>query len=232
VNLTCEYCGKQFTTSRKRRCCDRSCSGKLAQVAKGKLAWQPEELGLIDDLLGSYPIEVIAKRIQALDKKKGWPIRTVLAVEVKAKRLYPSVRPVFNNFSLNEIANILGISRERTRLWTRTHGLPYVRRHTSCLSIKQKDFQDWAYKHPKKLAGIEAERLNYLMDDWDFCEEVEQMPYAGEGIARPVKNLTTGQVFKSVYAAAKASYVVKGCITGAIKRGGKSAGCQWEYVSM
>jgi hypothetical protein len=185
---------------------------------------------LIDDLLGSYPIEVIAKRIQALDRKKGWPIRTDLAVEVKAKRLYPSVRPVFNNFPLNEIANILGISRERTRLWTRTHGLPYVRRHTSCLSIKAKDFQEWAYKHPEKLAGIEAERLNYLMDDWDFCEEVEQMVYAGEGIARPVKNLTTGQVFKSVRAAAKASYVTKACIPGAIKRGGKAAGHRWAYV--
>lgn len=227
---TCAYCGNSFESIRKRLCCDRSCSGKLAQAAKGKLAWQKEELDIFEVWIGSEPMEAIAKRIQRLDRKKGWPIRSTTAIYVKAKRLYPSVRPVIDNFTRNEIANILDVSAERVRMWTRTHGLEFKRRYRSGLSIKASQFRTWAYQHPEKLSGISANRLDYLMNDMSFCEHVEQLPYSGIGIAKPVRNLTTGQVFKSVREAAKATYITKRSISGAIERNGKSAGCHWEYI--
>lgn len=226
----CVYCGKSFEANRKRLCCDRSCSGKLAQVKKGKLAWQVEELDILDTWIGAEPMEAIARRIQRLDMKKGWPVRSKTAIYVKAKRLYSCVRPVLDNFTRNEIASILGLSGERVRMWTRTHGLEFKRRYRSGLSIKASQFRAWAYNHPDKLAGIPADRLNYLMNDLDFCEHVAELPYEGIGIAKPVKNLSTGQVFRSVGQAAKATYISKRSIADAIKRGGKSAGYRWEYV--
>jgi hypothetical protein len=226
----CAYCGKLFESKRIRLCCDRSCSGKLSQAKKGKLAWQADELGILETWIGSEPMEAIAKRIQRLDKKRGWPVRSTTAIYVKAKRLYPSVRPVVDNFTRNEIANILGINAERVRMWTRTHGLEFKRRHRSGLSIKASQFRSWAYDHPEKLAGVRSERLDYLMNDLEFCKHVEQLPYTGVGIAKPVKNLSTGQTFKSAREAAKATYISRRSIADAIERNGKSAGYRWEYI--
>jgi hypothetical protein len=140
------------------------------------------------------------------------------------------VRPILDNWTLQELANILGVDRDRVRLWTRWSNLKYSKRSGGFFAIKRADFIEWAHKNPNKLASIDAERLNYVLDDLDFCEQVSELPYVGSGIERKVKNLTTGQVFRSEREAARQSYFTRWCIAAAIKRGGKAGGDYWEYV--
>ena len=230
LTLTCEICKATFTAKIKRRCCCRSCSSKLGSRNSGHLPWQPEETHILESLLTVQPLEVILKRIQQLDRRRGWPIRTRASLYTKSLDFSPTVRPILDNWPMQELANILGVDHERARLWTRWSNLKYTKRAGGFFSIKRADFIEWAYQNPEKLAGIDAERLDYVLEDYDFCERVSKLPYIGTGIARKVKNLTTGQVFKSAREAARQSHLSKWCVNGAIKRGGKAGGDYWEYV--
>lgn len=230
MNLTCKYCSTDFTAKRGRQCCDRSCSAKLATLTKGKNPWRQAEKDVINRLLGSMPAPAIVKAVQQLDKSKGWPVRTDTAVMVHLKRHYGSVVAVYDNFNRSQLAIALDIDRERVRQWTRHFDLPFSKWACSNSAITLKDFRQWAFNHPQQLAGIECDRLNWFLNDTDFCERVEILLYAGAGIRKAVQNLDTGVIYKSIRAAAADCYVTKRGIPQAIARNGRSGGYRWAYV--
>ena len=230
MQRNCEYCQKRFEAKRHRRCCDRSCSAKLSMEARGKVPWQPEELELIHELAGYQSKEAIARRVQKLDKQKGWPCRTVDAVTVRLFRMGYSKRPIFDNIPRDNLAKLLGVSRDRARSWTRNFRLP-SKKGALLVTIRLSDFRRWAYANPSCVAGIESDRLNWIMDDEEFCEKAEASPQPRIGRSVPIVRLSDGKTFTSLRAAARETFISKAALSAALKTGGTSAGSRWAYAN-
>jgi hypothetical protein len=93
------------------------------------------------------------------------------------------------------------------------------------------NFRAWAYEHPLCLAGIDSDRLNWLMEDKDFCDKVEAMQRPRIGIPQPVIRLSDGSRFASLKAAAREVYVDPTAIRAALVGGGNCAGSKWAFAN-
>jgi hypothetical protein len=229
MKRSCEYCGKQFESKRSRRCCDRTCAAKLAMKTKGRSAWSASEEALIERIAGTMPMADIIKKVRSFQRRNGLEVRTETAVKLKLKRMGESRKCTLDNLTQYELSRMLGISFDRVRNWTRLHNLPYKRAARNQFAIKLSDVRELAERKPHLFAGIEWATLMWLLDDEKLADSCLKSKLTG--LPMPVKRLDTGEVFPSIKEAAGRSYVTPGCIQGAIKRGGRSAGTQWELVS-
>lgn len=234
MKLICEHCQKEFEAKRLRRCCDRACASRVGMQVSGRKAWRTEETQYLIDIGGRYPLEKIVRRMQNFNKKHGWAARSPTAVQIKLRRLGISRKCIYDNFNRFELARILDISPDRVRSWTRRFGLPF-RKGGALTSISISSFRLWAYAHPELLTGIEAERLDWLMNDLDFCLEValppiQKTPKRKKFVPITVKRKDTGAVYPSLRDAAEAAYVHRSSLGKAIAQGRQCAGIEWEIV--
>lgn len=187
--------------------------------------WTEPELSLLHQLAEQYPFPKIAMRLHRLQKRNGIPIRSIDAISTKLKRLGYSKKPTLDNFNRDYLACALGISRDRARTWSKTFALPNDRQgHFMVIGIEP--FRQWVYTHADCVAGIDADRLDWFMNDRDFCEMVEQRQRPRIGRAQPVIRRSDGQIFPSLKAAARASYVHPVTVRAAIDRGK-----DWAYLN-
>ena len=191
--------------------------------------WTAEEKIFLEDLAGRYTLKDIQNRMRAYQKRNGLVIRSYEAIKIQMTRLGLSRKCVLDSFSRTELARILDIPRDQTRPWEKTYGMP-INKQLKLTVIKLAKFREWAYQHPYLFCEIDPERLNWLMNDEDFCESTQDLTLPLRGRKRPVQRLDTGEVYPGVKAAARSVYVNKGCISQAIARGGKSAGTAWRYI--
>lgn len=229
--VTCEVCKKTFTTKRHRRCCNRQCSSKLMMFAKGLNPWQEKELVLLEKMVGCNPIVDIVEAIQQLDRRQRWPLRTETAIRVKLKRMGHTLKCVLDNLTPADLAKSLGINRDRVDAWVEKYGLPYRKVDNYKGAIRLSDFQNWAREHPQKLAGIDQDCLEWLLQDAEFSAYCSNLPVPVQGRPQPVKDLTTGNVFPSFKAAARANYLEEHGIQAAIHRGGTAASKRWQPLN-
>jgi hypothetical protein len=193
--------------------------------------WTDEEAGLLEALAGYHRVETITQRLNRVNTKAGRPRRTVGAVQSKFDRMKLSRRCILDNFPRDELVNILGVPRTRAKRWTEAYGLP-SKKGKALITVKVNQFREWAYANPHHLAGIEADRLDWLMDDLEFCEKVEAMPRSTIGIKQPVVRCSDGKVFQSIKAAARENFVTSSSLRKALRvSGAKCLGSEWRYAS-
>ena len=190
--------------------------------------WTAEEKIFLEDLAGRYTLKDIQNRMRAYQKRNGLAIRSYDAIKIQMTLLGLSVSAYLIALAERR-ARILDIPRDQTRPWEKTYGMP-INKQLKLTVIKLAKFREWAYQHPYLFCEIDPERLNWLMDDEDFCESTQDLTLPLRGRKRPVQRLDTGEVYSGVKAAARSVYVNKGCISQAIARGGKSAGTAWRYI--
>jgi hypothetical protein len=173
--------------------------------------WTKAEIELLDQLIDNFVIDDIVKKLQAFQRKNGLPVRSFVAVRKRLFRTKQSQKATLNNFSREQLARTLGVKPERARRWQRYFDMPIKKTsRINCIQIPA--FKRWAYANPDCLAGVEADRLNWIMDDIEFCEMVESRVPPRIGRKTPVVRVSDGQVFPTMNAAAKAAFLDRTCI--------------------
>ena len=192
--------------------------------------WRPEELALIHEYTDYETIDAITARLRSLAKSKGWEERSRRAVLTANQNLGYKARPEMDSVTRDNLARLLGISAARANRWSHCYDLPCQPASGKFFAIKLNAFRDWAYKHPQAIAGIESDRLNWIMNDEEFCEKIEKMPRLRAGRTIPVINLETQETFASMSKAAKAANVSRPSIYLSIREGRETNGYRWAYA--
>jgi hypothetical protein len=234
-NQICEFCGLSFPKpKRERRGCSRSCSTKLSQAAKGKHAWTEEELDYLRDRLGLMPFHRLIDSYLRNSEQLGFPERTRMAVEVKMQKLIKSEnlsrKCTLNNWTVHELARILGVTSARVRSWCDISGLRKSKVARNQSAIARKALKEWMLERPELVSDIEKERLDFVLEDPQAVRKIKRHKPSQRGYPRPVICLGTGEKYPSVTAAAKANYLSKCCVIRAIRTGNTSAGHRWAYL--
>lgn len=193
-----------------------------------KQRWKDEELETLEGMGDLYRLDDIVKRLNALQSKNGWQVRTRKSIYARLLRLGYRAYPGLDGFSMVAISNHLGVHRTIVKRWVVKFGLP-ARIYKSNWEFKISSFRKWAYAHPELLAGIDAERLNWLMEDTEFCESLElRRKCAGK---QPVVRVEDGAVFSTIKEAAKQANVDPSAIWQAVNKDYCCAGYRWRYLS-
>ena len=223
--LTCVNCGKEFRQgANPRKCCSTECANARRLVGRGLTAWTDAEMGILGKYTGKEPFINVVARVQAYEKAHNIPVRSHECIRVRARLFVGPVSVTEGYCSKEEIKSTLSISYDRLHSWFNLPDpLPVTAKYLHCWKISVEDFRTWARRNPSKLSGISAENLNQLIGDMPFCETVAALPRPMCG-AKPVRNITTGQVFPSVCEASRQTYRSFGSVYHAARTGRASLG--------
>lgn len=185
---------------------------------------------MVDEMADIHTGEDIVVRLQRLQRKRGWEVRTSTAILVKLKKLKVSRKPTLDNLSKAALAQALGINMSRVRDWVKIYGLPARKTEGGYYAIKMADFVEWASNHLDLICDIERDIL-----EWTGIpvETLDQMPPTRFVSSAPrAVRCETGEVFRSMTEAGRAKYVNPESIPRAILRNGTAGGFRWEYVEV
>lgn len=234
----CAYCSNPFDQaagSRKRICCSRACAAQYSHKARGGNPWTAEEVEWLERRVGAVPFYELVKKYHSYCRRNGLPSRTDLAVQLKIKRIVKAEKVtrkcVYDNWTVKELAMQLGISEDRVRRWC-SRGLPRRTASGSRLSaIRRSDLKQWMLDNPERCSDIEAYLLEAVLDDAKAVAQIKETPPALTGFPKAVYCLDTGKTYPSVRAAARDVFISRHALQGSLRRGGRSAGYRWRWVS-
>lgn len=228
MNLTCAYCDRAFTTERRRQCCDRRCAAKLARVTRGQAPWETDAELWLELNAGTLPLPSLLKAFHRTQRRRGWNPRSDEAVRLKLNRSNLSRKCTEDNLSRYELARVLGIHSDRVRRWNR-QGLPYRKVARNQCAIKVRDLKQWLLQNPHEGRDMDPLGLETLIGP-SAAAVVLSAEHDVRGCRRAVVCIDTGEVFDGLKAAGRAKYVSHKSISGAIARGGRSAGYRWAWL--
>ena len=191
--------------------------------------WREEEKEVLRSLAGYKPTPSIVAAVQSLERRMNWEIRTKEAIEKQMVKMRLSAWCIYDNFTKNELARSLGVTDRRISTWI-SNGLPYKKWSSRSGQISCQDLKKWAKDNPAFLAGIEYDRLLFVLNDKTLSAQCSEQPMLKTGKPKKVKNITTGQVFSSMKEASKACYFSRSEISRAIAHQKPLNGCMWELV--
>lgn len=186
-------------------------------------SWRPEETRLVKELVGFVPFPDIVKRLQKLERQRGWDVRSEDAVRGKIVRMKLRIKPQYDSLNACAMAAMLGVDPHRVYRWISTYGLP-ARKVGDRWCVKLRAFSQWAKKHPKWLAGVPADRLEEVVGG----KIPSGIPARSSGYPRRVRIVETGQEFASMRQAAIANHISSSAIWAALETGGTAGGVRWE----
>lgn len=232
----CQWCGKDFQSRAKDAiACSPQCRGKLARTKQGDHPWRDEEIAVLERGAGSRPFQDLVKLVQQVDRRHGWKPRTALAVKVKLRRLGLKCDCVDDNLSLQTMAETLGITIPTIHRWRKFHDLPARQVSTKLAAVSLKAFREWARTHEHLLAGLEFDRLWWVLDDEEWAGRLSAARSNRPGERIRVRRVDTGEEFPSLMAAARSHgvYISPTGLTTRSSKGQKrfvSGGIEWEMV--
>ena len=199
-------------------------------------AWSDAELAKLERMAGNTPLPLLTKVYNQWARVMGYSLRTQKAILRRGYEIGLSFELVGDWITCEYIAGVLGCHRSRPgewvedgllKAWRTGRGVrrkPYIRREW---------LREMARSHSEKLAGYGEGPLTVLLED---DELVEWLMGLGQRRPRPtprkrVRCVDTGRVYPSIKAAAAAVFVTHRAITHAIRRGTRSAGCRWEFMT-
>lgn len=193
--------------------------------------WSAEEFEKLEMLAGELPTEVIHKEYNRWALRNGYPARRHKAVLLKLRNSGISYQPVGEWITCRYIADILGVEEMTPRRWVRSELIkPYRSITTRRIYIKRSDIVDLAKKMPQVFGGIEESKLYMLLEDADLAHSIAKSFPRKRLAKRPIQNIETGVIYKSVGDAASVYFVRQQSIHFAIKNGGTCADFHWRYV--
>lgn len=124
---------------------------------KGNKNWTQNEIDIVDGNIGFLPLKEIVKILS----KNGFS-RTEMAIRVHCKTRNISIVCQYDNFSLRQIANILGITPAATFYWYKTEQLPAKRINEYQLMVKFEDVKKFLGSRTFK-AKFNEDGLNFFL---------------------------------------------------------------------
>ena len=202
--------------------------------------WTAAEADLLEKISGLYPSFDIADRYNTRAKRRGLPKRTKNAVLAQMQRMGCSTIATEDNWSIANLARLLGIPNERVRSWLmgsscngrRAGGILPYRKAKRIVAISKLDFRKFAIDYPGRLRGIDAEHLLYVLGERDLVTRIINMGYPTGGYKHRIKNLESGEIFNSARAAGRSLHMDGSHILRQTKLGKKAYGVQFEIVSV
>jgi hypothetical protein len=225
----CPYCGKDFTHE-KRRFCSRSCAVSVSAIARNCPLWEREAVDYLESISGTAPPQILIKRFNARAKRKGWHTRTEKALIIRLKRIGASRKASVDGWTMRELGRILGIHHDRFRLWLKK-GLRSQKVSHSLRSISKANLKIFATEHPEYFAGIERDRLLYILEDERIIDQISALKPSTAKHPVKVKRLDTGEVYPSIKAASRACFLHPKTIRDAIKENKLAGGIKFQKAS-
>ncbi|BBD63076.1 hypothetical protein NIES2109_59260 (plasmid) [Nostoc sp. HK-01] len=124
--------------------------------------WSKEEIAILEEKADFYTKEQIARML----KKQGYH-RSTMAIKLKLNRLGYSTRPTLDNYSCQEIANVLCLSLSTLCRWIKHGWLKANKRSASCYQVRTWHLKEFLDNPPqpikKRIASLDPEAINYLV---------------------------------------------------------------------
>ena len=202
---------------------------------KGKAAWSNPEIEYLAEHLGSTPFRQLRINFKSWATRNGYPKRTTTAVEVQIHRMtsnsYLSRKCTEDNFTVYELSRALGVSMDRVRRFVRNGELIPRKVARNQNAIKKDDVIALVLNNPSHFASCDRDNLFWLLENDELVEKVKSVKPSTRGFRRAVRCYAPDGIreYSGVKEAARANFISHHCISGAIARGGKSAGMKWEW---
>ncbi|MFW9259856.1 MULTISPECIES: helix-turn-helix domain-containing protein [unclassified Nostoc] len=126
------------------------------------IKWTDEELAIIEAKAEVYTI----KQISSILKRRGYQ-RTPIAIYLKLNSLGYSARPTLDNYSCQEIAQVLQLNFSTVTRWVKRGWLKATRRSARHYQIRRWHLKQFFENPPqsikKRIAALDTEAINYLL---------------------------------------------------------------------
>lgn len=228
----CVVCGAEFL-SVHRKCCSDECV-KQKRSAVRITNWSPEEDRVLETWSDLKPLVKIAELVNNYNKAHGRRIRSKEAVRERMNKLGLVVSPTVDNITCKALAEMLGVQYKTVVRWIKSYGLPARKVSRFRTAITRENFRGWAKEHERLLKGTDMESLAWLMEDDDFIERVKAGYRNRCGRSVALVRVDTGQKYRTIAAAGKASHIVTSAFTYHIQKGRERFECcgiQWQVLN-
>lgn len=204
--------------------------------------WTPPEDDMLTELVGDVPWPFVYRRYNAWAVRNGHSARSEDSLSCRCQDLNLKRPPIGEWVTTGHIQRTLRISENRIRVWLERfpdilcpsrpsklqRGRIYLRR--DCI-------RRLARLHPEQFAGCHADDLFMLIENRDLADQIAaDHPIPPQGIigykrpCRPVRCITTGETFPSIFAVADAVGRSHTYVCESIRRGWRCAGHYFAYV--
>jgi len=205
--------------------------------------WSPAEDDHLTELVGDIPWHFVHKRYNDWAADSGHPSRSANSLSCRAQHLNLERQPIGEWITTGFICRTLHISENRIRVWLdRFSSILWPSRPGHCprsrIYIRRDRLRTLARRHPEQVAGCRADDLFMLIENRDLADQIAaDHPTPPAGLAgykrpcRPVRCLTTGELFPSIFAVAAAVGRSASYVSQSIRCGWRCAGRQFTYAS-
>lgn len=204
--------------------------------------WTPIEDEHLAELVGDIPWPFVLRRYNDWAAAHNLPRRSVASLSCRQQALNLERQPIGEWITTGFICRTLHISENRIRVWLeRFPSILFPSRPGRCtrsrIYIRRDRLRTLARRHPEQFAGCNADDLFILLECRDLAEQIAAAhPNPPAGLAgyrrpcRPVRCLTTGETFPSVFAVAAAVGRSHTYVCESIRRGWRCAGRHFAYA--
>lgn len=184
--------------------------------------WSEEEAAFLNELLGEEPLELVTATYRREARRRGWPPRTVAAIQNRARRTGQRTGCRAGEWlTTGGAAELLGVPLGRMTRWLADPAIAAAltpKRVGGNWFISRRGFRRMARQMPERFGGFGHDRLLALLEDVELVEQlVAEHPVARSDYR--VRCVETGQVFPSCTEAGRRHHVSPRTISEAIKRG-------------
>ena len=193
-------------------------------------------------LVGDVPWPFVLRRYNDWAALNGFQPRSEHSLACRSQVLNLKRQPFGEWVTTGHVYRTLNISENRIRAWLeRFPGILYPSRPSRCaqarIYIRRDRLRTLARRHPEQFAGCSSDDLFMLLENRDMADQIAaDHPSPPQGIigykrpCRPVRCITTGEVFPSVFAVAAAVGRSHTYVCESIRRGWRCAGRQFAYA--
>ncbi|MHC5770586.1 MAG: MerR family transcriptional regulator [Nostoc sp.] len=126
------------------------------------IKWTDEELTIIEAKAEVYTV----KQIASILKRRGYQ-RTPVAIYLKLNNLGYSARPTLDNYSCQEIAQVLQLNFSTVTRWVKRGWLKATRRSARHYQVRKWHLKQFFENPPqsikKRITSLDPEAINYLL---------------------------------------------------------------------
>jgi hypothetical protein len=178
--------------------------------------WTKAEEELLASLAGEMPFSIATKVYMAQASSRGFPKRTRVALEVRAKIIGVHRTSTGEWLSTGDIAKALDVSIQTIVRWVDDKGLK-ARIIKKKRWIKRCDLRGFARQYPALFGGLSEPQLIQLLDQEGIAKWLAEKNLPLRRISLPVFCVETGKKFRSIKEAARFAHVTRQRMADAIK---------------
>ena len=197
--------------------------------------WTDAEINYLHEVAGDLPRHYLVKTFNQWAQAHGYPERSNKAIYAKANVMGLSLAAVGESITTGGIAKILEINDTTVQGWMVRHRDLPRRKIKGYYYIKRRELMRWARQHPHLFGGLKWSNLVQLLESENLadyiCDNFPNRPVGLEATARPVRCITTNEIYPSLSAAARATHITYQAISLAIREQRSTCGLRFELIN-